>query len=137
MAELTEDQIKALVTIARQLTWGDNILLYEHKWKDLAASAVTSNHDADKVGPGRIRVITHMAAYNDVTANPFIYLRHHDGAEYLVDEGQVAPAIGEVVRFSGFLILREGQREGVSFETCSSGDDIYFVSQGYEILLKE
>lgn len=135
MAELTEEQIKEILKFIGQQTWGEDIQVYDESWRDMAATVGTNNHPMAQVEEGWLRVITHMAAYNDVSACDFIYLQHWNGRELVEDEGQVAPAIGEVVAFNGMLILGPGKYEAVSFEGCTSGDDLYFVAHGYSIYL--
>lgn len=135
MTELAEAEIKALVEAARQQTWGAKIFPYEERWQDKAASDGTNEHDFAKVDPRRTRVITHMAAYNDVSACTFIYLKHNVRGVDLVDAGAVAPLIGEVVNLPSPITLGADDYMLVSFEGCTSGDDLYAVVNGYEIIL--
>uniref|UniRef100_A0A6H2A0X6 Uncharacterized protein n=1 Tax=viral metagenome TaxID=1070528 RepID=A0A6H2A0X6_9ZZZZ len=135
--ELTEKQINAIMRAVGQLTWHGKVIPYERNWQDKAATAGTNNHEFDKVDPRRIRVITHAACYNDVSACTFIYIQHWNGRELVEDEGGVAPAIGEIVRFAGMLVLPPNGYMAVSFEGCTSGDDLYAVVSGYDVLLEE
>ena len=135
MAEFTEEQIQKIVKAVEQGTWHGKVFPYQEGWYNKVAAAGTNNKDFEKVDPKRIRVITHISAYNDVTSCPFIYLFHHNGQTYIPLAGTVAPLIGEVVAFNGQAILKPGDYIRVSFETCSSGDDIYAGVNGYEIML--
>lgn len=135
MAEFTEEQIKKIVTAAEQGTFGGKVIPYEQEWYDKAASSGTNEHDFSRVDAGRIRVITHAALYNDTSACTFIYIKHRKGYTFPVDEGEVAPLTGEVVRFAGQIILGPEQHMRASFEGCTSGDDIYAIVNGYEIII--
>lgn len=137
MAELTEAEIKAILRAVGQLTWHGRLIPYMDGWYDKVAGSGTQTHDFEKVDPKRIRVITHVGAYNDVSSNTFTYIFHYNGILYLPMAGQVAPAIGEVVAFDGMEILKPGDLVRVSFETCVSGDDLYVGINGYEIILED
>ena len=137
MPELTEQEIKAILTAVGQMTWHGKLVPYIDGWYNKVASGGTNNKDFEKVDPKRIRVITHVGAYNDVTSCTFIYIYHYNGTLYLPIAGQVAPLIGEVVAFNGIEILKPGDLVRVSFETCVSGDDLYAGVSGYEIMLED
>lgn len=135
MVELTEEQIKEIVLLGEQGIWHKKVFPYMEGWYNKVAATGTNTKDFEKVNPGRIRVITHISAYNDVTSNTYIYLFHYNGSLYLPLGGAVAPLIGEPVTFNGQAILKPGDFIRVSFETCVSGDDIYAGVNGYEILI--
>jgi len=137
MAKLTEKQINILLKAAKQLTWVGNLYPYEESWIDKAAADGTNTRTFGKVGPRRLRVITHVAALNAVTSCTFIKLCHRSSGRILIDKVGVAPLIGETVNWDGFRIMGEGGYDEVSFLSCSSGDDLYAMTSGYEIMLED
>lgn len=132
--ELTEKQIETLLKAAETVLGGARVQEYHEIFSDLAADAGTNTKDFSRVDSTRLRVITHIAALNSVTSCTFIKLCHIDGGQTGIDKVGVAPLTGETVNWDGFMILGEGDYSQVLWLGCSSGDDLYAVVSGYEII---
>ena len=134
MAELTEKQIEAIIKAAETILGGARVQAYEEIWSDLAAGSGTNTKDFPRVDANRIRVITHIAALNSVSACTFIKLQHINGGQTAIDKVGPAPLIGETVNWDGFYIMGGGDYSQVQWLGCTSGDDLYCVVSGYDIL---
>jgi len=134
MAELTEKQIEDITKAAETILGGSRVQAYEEIWSDLAASSGTNTKNFPRVDPDRIRVITHIAALNATTSPTFIKLCHINGGQTAIDKVGVAPLIGESVNWDGFYIMGGSDYSQVLWLGCTSGDDLYCVVSGYEIL---
>uniref|UniRef100_A0A6M3XS80 Uncharacterized protein n=1 Tax=viral metagenome TaxID=1070528 RepID=A0A6M3XS80_9ZZZZ len=132
--ELTEKEKEALIRFVETVLGGARVQEYHEIYTDLAASTGTNTKDFTTVHPRRLRVITHVAAVNNISSCTFIILRHIDGGQTAIDKTGVAPLIGETVNWDGFMILGEGDYTEVEWQGCTSGDDIYAVVSGYEII---
>jgi len=133
MEGLTEQDIKTLVKAAEMGLGGSRMQVYEEVFFDNSASNGTNTKNFSRIEPGRIRVITHIAALNAVTSCTYIKSCHYEGGRLAIDKVGVAPLIGETVNWDGMMILGEGDYSQVSWLNCSSGDDLYAVISGYEI----
>lgn len=131
--ELTEEQIKTLVRAAEIGLAGARVQVYEEIWSTTVATVGTNTKDFTRCDPDKIRVITHMAALNSVSACTFIKLRHVNGGQTATDKVGVAPLTGETINWDGFMILGESDYAKVQWLGCTDGDDLDAVVSGYEI----
>lgn len=102
---------------------------------NLAATAGTNDLKFDRVQPGRIQVITDFAAFDDTSSPTRVRLGYYNGHREQWHQGVPAPLTSEAVRFSGQLVLFEGQYPIARFEGATSGDDLYAFINGFEILV--
>lgn len=131
--ELTEEQIKAIVEAAKKVLTGDKVQVYEEIYEDTTGTVTSRTQDFTKVDSGKIRVITHIAAYDNTSSPTSIKFQHTNGGQTAIDKTGVAPLTGETVNWDGAFILTEGDKVSVLWAGITSGDDLYAVVSGYEI----
>lgn len=134
MAEFTEDEIKTIVKAAEVGLAGARVQVYEEIFKDIIAESGTNTKNFSRVDYKRLRVITHIAALNSVSACTFIKLCHQSGGQLAIDKVVPAPLTGETVNWEGIYIMGGGDYSQVLWLGCTSGDDLYAVVSGYEII---
>jgi len=135
MAELTEEQLKTIVEIAKRLdTSLMRLLRHEEPWT-LTAAAGTNLRLFNRVSTNRILVITHMSAYNAISACTRIRLGYWSRSRYNWARIVPAPLVLETVEFNGELVLTEDMWPAIQFEGCSKDDDLFGVVQGYWIAI--
>lgn len=132
--ELTEKQIEAIVGAAKKVLTGENILLYEEIYKDVDGAVTSRTKDFTDCPSGRIRVITHIAALDNTSSPTSIKFQHTNGGQTAIDKTGIAPLTGETLNWGGFYILTEGDKVSVLWAGVTSGDDLYAVVSGYEII---
>lgn len=135
MAELTEKQIEDIIKSAETRLGGARVQVYQEIWSNLVPTASTNTKNFSRVDSTRIRIVTHIAALNNTSSPTFIRLSHYDGGQLAHDKIGVAPLIGETVNWDGFMLLGGGDYTQIVWTGCTSGDDLYAVVSGYEILL--
>lgn len=132
--ELTEKQIKTIVEAAKKVLTGENVLFYEEMYKDVNGAVTSRTKDFTDCPAGRIRVITHIAALDNTSSPTSIKFQHTNGGQTGIDKTGIAPLIAETVNWDGFYILTEGDKVSVLWAGITSGDDLYAVVSGYEII---
>jgi len=132
--ELTEKEKEALIRFVETVLGGARVQEYHEIFTDLSANTGTNTKDSSTVDSRRLRMITHVAALNNVSGCTFIKLQHVDGGQVAIDKTGVAPLIGETINWDGLMILGEGDYTRVQWLGCSSGDDLYAIVSGYEII---
>lgn len=134
MAEFTEEEIKILVKAAEIGLAGARMQVYEEIFKDIIAGNGTNTKNFSRVDSKRLRVITHIAALNSVSACTFIKMCHQSGGQLAIDKVAAAPLTGETVNWDGAYIMGGGDYSQVLWLGCTSGDDLYAMVSGYEII---
>jgi len=131
--EFTEEQIKTIMVAAG----GIDLALQRHLRYDeeleLTAGAGDNTFDGGRVAVARILVITHMSAYNAVSACTYLRLGYWNRTRYVWIRIVPAPLVLETVEFNGELGLQEGMWPAIQWNGATANDDLHGLVSGYWI----
>lgn len=131
MAELTIEQIKQIVESAKMLDQAVRRYQRYEESIDLDADALVNTYNFSRVGTDRILVITHMSAYNAISACTYIRLGFYNRTRNVWPRIEPAPLVLETVEFNGELTLQEDMWPVVQWDGCALHDDLHALIEGY------
>lgn len=131
MAEFNEAQIKQLLESAQKASISLNRLVRHEEPFTLEGDAGDNTYDFSRVGTNRILVITHMSAYNAISACTYIRLGYWSRSRYVWIHIEPAPLVLETVEFNGELYLQEDMWPAIQFNGVTLHDDLLGLVQGY------
>uniref|UniRef100_A0A6H1ZUM3 Uncharacterized protein n=1 Tax=viral metagenome TaxID=1070528 RepID=A0A6H1ZUM3_9ZZZZ len=131
MAAFTEVQIKELMNTARMLDQAVRRYQRYEESVELDADAGVNVYPFSRVGTDRILVITHMSAYNAISACTYIRLGFFNRTRNVWPRIEPAPLVLETVEFNGELTLQEDMWPVVQFDGATLHDDLHILVEGY------
>jgi len=131
MAELTQEQIKVIVESARMLDQAVRRYQRYEESIDLDATAGVNTATFSRVGTDRILVITHISAYNAISACTYIRLGFFNRTRNVWPRIEPAPLVLETVEFNGELTLQEDMWPVVQWDGAALHDDLHALVEGY------
>jgi len=131
MAELTQEQIKELLTIARGVDESLRRYLRHEEPLELTADAGDNTFNFSRVVTNRLLVITHMSAYDVNNAPTYIRLGYWNRSRNIWPRIVPAPLVLETVEFTGELVLTEDMWPVIQFNGATANDDLHALVEGY------
>lgn len=102
---------------------------YASETIDYSAAAGSNILNATAIPAGKICVITHICAFNNISAMTGVTLQA--AGAHVKKVGAVN--VGTSVNWSGHLYLYAAEFVRCIFSGCTAGDDLYFTVLGYYI----
>ena len=131
MAELTQEQLELITRAAGALDMAFRRYLRYEEEIELTGDAGDNTKEWPRVKGDRILVITHMSAYDAISAPTFIRLGHWNRTRFVWARIVPAPLVLETVEFNGELVLQEGMWPVVQWNGVTANDDLYALVEGY------
>ena len=133
MAELTEEQVKQIITAAELITQSLDESMRADDEVIADAEDGTNDLKFEQVKAGRLLVLEHLSGYDDTSAPTRIRVGYWNGHRLNWLNTQPAPIASETVGYSARVLLREGMYPIVRFEGAPADDDLYATLNGYWI----
>ena len=133
MAELTEEQIKAVVKAAELISQSLDESMRADDEINMDAADATNDLKFEQVKAGRLLIMEHLSGYDDTSAPTRIRVGYWNGHRHNWLNTQPAPIASETVGHSARVLLREGMYPIVRFEGPTELDDLHATLNGYWI----